>query len=112
MTGDEQSVPEQDARQSVDIPQAPTTVHYQMVNTPEQLADCLKQVRQAEVVAFDTETNSLDPMHAKLVGMSFSVEVGQGWYIPLAHSGNLLDEQLDKQATLAEFASWFSEPNA
>ena len=112
VTGDEQSVPEQDARQSVDIPQAPTTVHYQMVNTAEQLADCLKQVRQAEVVAFDTETNSLDPMHAKLVGMSFSVEVGQGWYIPLAHSGNLLDEQLDKQATLAEFASWFSEPNA
>lgn len=112
VTGDAESVPEQDARLSEALPQAPTEVHYQMVNTPEQLADCLAQIRQADLVAFDTETNSLDPMHAKLVGMSFSIKVGQAWYIPLAHSGGLLDEQLDKKQTLAELSTWLSDPKA
>lgn len=112
ITGDAESVPEQDARQSEQLPQVPSNVEYQMVNSTEQLAECIKQIRQAEFVAFDTETNSLDPMRAKLVGMSFSVKVGQGWYIPLAHSGNLLDEQLDKQDTLAQLKSWLSDPQA
>lgn len=112
VTGDTQSVPEQDARQNQRTPAAPTEVSYQMVNTPEQLAACLAQVQAAELVAFDTETNSLDPMRAKLVGLSLSVAVGQAWYIPLAHQGNLLDVQLDKQKTLAQFASWLADPKS
>ena len=39
----------------------------------------------AAIVSFDTETNSLDPMTAQLVGVSFSVEPGKAAYVPLAH---------------------------
>lgn len=44
-------------------------------------------------IAFDTETTSLDPMQADIVGASFSVEPGRACYVPLAHvsgDGDLL----------------------
>jgi DNA polymerase-1 len=45
----------------------------------------LAALNAAELVCFDTETDSLDPMQANLVGLSFAVEPGAAWYIPLAH---------------------------
>lgn len=105
VTGDSKAVPTQDARVDESLPDAPTSVHYEMVNTPEQLQACLQAIESADLVAFDTEANSLDSMQAKLVGMSFSINVGQAWYIPLAHTG-LLDEQLDKSQVLATFKPW------
>jgi DNA polymerase-1 len=45
----------------------------------------LATLNAAELVCFDTETDSLDPMQANLVGLSFAVEPGAAWYIPLAH---------------------------
>ncbi len=40
----------------------------------------------AELVCFDTETDSLESNAAGLIGLAFSVEPGQGWYLPLAHN--------------------------
>jgi len=45
----------------------------------------LASLNTAELICFDTETDSLDPMQANLVGLSFAVEPGFAWYIPLAH---------------------------
>jgi DNA polymerase-1 len=43
------------------------------------------EIERAELVCFDTETTSLDPMQAKIVGLSFAIEPGVACYIPLAH---------------------------
>src|SRR2546426_8163274 len=40
---------------------------------------------RAPLVALDTETSSLDPMRAELVGMSLAVAPGRSWYLPFAH---------------------------
>jgi DNA polymerase-1 len=45
----------------------------------------LQALQAAELVCFDTETDSLDAMQANLVGMSFSVQEESAWYIPLQH---------------------------
>ena len=45
----------------------------------------LVEVRRAPLVAIDTETTSLDPMRAELVGLSLAVEPGRSWYLPFAH---------------------------
>ncbi|NOL49880.1 DNA polymerase I [Pelistega europaea] len=105
VSGDANAIPTQDARIEENLPEVPTTVQYEMVNTDEQLQACLKAIQAAEAVAFDTETNSLDSMQAKLVGISLSIKVGQAWYIPLAHTG-LMDQQLDKKQVLTLFRSW------
>lgn len=111
VSGDTEAVPTQDSRVDDALPAIPTDIDYQMVNTPAQLQHMLEAIQSAELVAFDTETNSIDPMQAKLVGMSFSVKVGQAWYVPLAHMG-LLDEQLDKAQTLTLLKPWLEDTTA
>jgi DNA polymerase-1 len=58
---------------------------YECVLTPAQLDTWLARLQGAPLIAFDTETDSLDPMQARLVGLSFSVEAGSACYIPLGH---------------------------
>ncbi|MFA5670010.1 MAG: DNA polymerase I [Balneolaceae bacterium] len=65
---------------------------YKLVNTKEGVADLVKKLSPSNVLCFDTETNSPDPVSAKLVGISFSIESGTGFYIPIYVEGGL-DEQ-------------------
>lgn len=58
---------------------------YETIATTEQLQDWMTRLRAAGQFAFDTETDSLDPMQARLVGLSFSHTPGQAAYLPLAH---------------------------
>ena len=55
------------------------------VTTKAALKTLVEALEQAELMAFDTETTSLEPLDSKLVGMSFACEPGRAWYLPLAH---------------------------
>jgi DNA polymerase-1 len=69
---------------------------YETIRTLPDLERWIAAAHDKGRVAFDTETNSLDPMQADLVGLSLSVEPGTGAYLPLQHrSGEgLFDEGL------------------
>ncbi|NLU94160.1 DNA polymerase I [Chitinophaga sp. Ak27] len=56
---------------------------YYLADTPEKRADLLQQLLQQKEVAFDTETTGTDANEVDIVGMSFSVKKGEGWYIPM-----------------------------
>jgi DNA polymerase-1 len=73
---------------------------YRLVLSESGMDDMLTALQKAELVAFDTETTSLDPMRADLVGLSFAVEAEQGWYIPVGHRYLGVPEQLDCQMVL------------
>ena len=60
----------------------------------------LKRLEASEVFSFDLETDSLDYMRARIVGVSFCVDAGQAAYLPLAHSGPDQPEQLDRDQVL------------
>jgi DNA polymerase I len=45
----------------------------------------LSRLAAAKLICLDTETDALDAMRSRLVGVSFAVETGHGWYVPLAH---------------------------
>ena len=62
-----------------------STRDYASISEEGVLELWLKRLEQASLAAFDTETTSLDPLGAKLVGISFSVEPGRAAYVPLAH---------------------------
>ncbi len=66
----------------------------------------LAKISAAELTAFDTETTSLDPMAAKLVGMSFSVKPGEAAYLPLAHRGTDVAAQLPLAEVLDKLRPW------
>ncbi len=56
------------------------------VSTKKQLQALVSALQSADLIAFDTETTSLEALDAKLVGFSFAIEVGKAWYVPLAHA--------------------------
>lgn len=58
---------------------------YETVVEPAQLQALLAKLQAADEFAFDCETDSLDPMRARLVGLSFAVEPGRAWYLPVGH---------------------------
>jgi DNA polymerase-1 len=60
-----------------------TTPHqYVLVQTPEALQNLAELLSQQTEFCFDTETSSLDYFSLTLVGLSFSIEAGKGWYVP------------------------------
>ena len=61
-----------------------TPHEYHLADTVEKIQDLLAQILTFRKIAFDTETTSTDALQAKLVGMSFSVEGGKAWYVPVS----------------------------
>ncbi|MFW5843973.1 MAG: DNA polymerase, partial [Spirochaetota bacterium] len=75
---------------------------YHLLDTPGALAAAVAEARKAGLVAFDVETDSLDPITASLVGFSFSFKGGEGYYAPLrGPAGAVLPEEAVRDA-LAE----------
>ena len=83
---------------------------YEMVTTVEQLDAWLQRIDQASLTSIDTETTSLEPMTAQLVGISLAVEAGQGCYIPLAHRYAGVPEQLPRELVLEKMRAWLEDP--
>jgi DNA polymerase-1 len=75
---------------------------YETIFSPAQLEIWLEKLSKAGLICFDTETTSLDPLTAKIVGMSFSVEAGSAAYLPLKHDYFDAPEQLNFAEALAK----------
>ena len=73
---------------------------YETVLTREQLDAWIVRLQTAELISFDCETDSLDPMRANLVGLSFAVEPGHAAYVPLAHDYPGAPAQLAREDVL------------
>jgi len=67
-------------------------------------------IEQAELTAFDTETTALDAMTAQLVGLSFAIAPGQAAYLPVAHRGPGVVDQLPRDEVLARLRPWLENP--
>ncbi|MGH7185909.1 MAG: DNA polymerase, partial [Pseudomonadota bacterium] len=74
------------AAKSAPKPAKPTGAGgYELVQTAAALDGWIERALAAGAVAFDTETTSLDPMKARLVGFSLSIEPGAACYVPVGH---------------------------
>jgi len=60
--------------------------NYHLVNTLEKATELAKEIEKHTVIAIDTETNSLDCITAKMVGISISFKEGEAYYIPTAYA--------------------------
>jgi len=83
---------------------------YELITTREQFDHWLEQLRHAELIAFDTETTSIDAMRADIVGISFAVEPGKACYIPLGHDYPGAPAQLDRDTILGALKPLFEDP--
>lgn len=83
---------------------------YKTVLTEAGFSEMMQQLEKAELVAFDTETTSLDYMQADLVGLSVAVAAGQAWYVPVAHDYIGAPEQLSREWVLQQLKPWLESP--
>lgn len=73
------------------------TSRFHLVQQPEQLVALEERLEGVRLLSVDTETDSLDPLVAHLVGVSLGTEEGEAWYLPCGHrdeQGALIPGQL------------------
>jgi DNA polymerase-1 len=75
-----------------------SSIKVKLVDSIPLLQDLCNSLEKTSMIAFDTETTSTDPMRAELVGISLSIQEGEGYYIPTGHklesSGNINTKQV------------------
>lgn len=95
----------------LDAPAEPAVeTRYETVLEQARFDAWLKKLEAAPLIAFDTETTSLDAQQAQVVGVSFAVEAGEAAYVPLAHSYMGVPAQLDRDAVLQALRPLLEDP--
>lgn len=83
------------------------TAKYRAIRTVAELANLVDQLGSLEAFAVDTETTSLNPIDAQLVGISLSWKAGEAYYIPVGHQTG---EQLSLESVIRELGPIFGDP--
>mgnify|MGYP001171620149 CR=1 FL=1 len=96
-----------DINQSGCIENIDTT--YQTILSKRQLEDFIMYINEADLVSIDTETTGLDPMRAKLVGISFSMKPNHAAYVPLAHCYTSAPVQMEIDYVLNRLKAWLED---
>jgi DNA polymerase-1 len=104
----------QDERGSAPPTTPPTELahDYQTLFTLEALDAWIARLRASPLVALDTETDSLDAMQARIVGISFAVEPGRAAYVPTGHNYGGAPDQLPLELVLARLKPWLEDASA
>lgn len=84
---------------------------YETVLTEAQLDAWIDTINAAELTAVDTETTSLIPLQAQLVGISLCCVPGHAAYIPVAHNYQDMPAQLARELVLAKLKPWLEDAN-
>ncbi|MCX5751351.1 MAG: DNA polymerase I [Candidatus Saganbacteria bacterium] len=74
------------------------------VNTTEGLGSLIKELEKCDAFAFDTETSSINPFEAVLIGISIAYRPNQGYYIPLKHKEGM---QISEKEVLEKLKPFF-----
>jgi DNA polymerase I len=83
---------------------------YRQILSQEALEAWLAKLGAAPLICFDTLTDSLDYMQARIVGLSLAVTPGEAAYVPLAHDYAGVPHQLDRAKVLAAFKPLLEDP--
>ena len=84
---------------------------YETVTDGRAFDKWLARLEKAERFAFDTETDGLDYMTARIVGVSFAVEAGKAAYVPVAHVYPGAPDQLDRDEVLGRLRPLLEDPD-
>ena len=95
-----------DAAAGAPAARRPSTLVVDTVLTWADFERWLARLEAADLVAFDTETTSLDEMRAEIVGLSFCITAGEAAYIPLSHNYPGAAAQLPREEVLARLQPW------
>jgi DNA polymerase-1 len=90
-------------------PTAPAPRTYETILDEQALQNWLQEIASAELVSVDTETTSLDPFAARLVGISLALAPHRAAYIPLNHRYAGAPDQLPEALVLERLKPWLED---
>jgi DNA polymerase I len=90
-------------------PAADWKAHYELVDNPKAFKSFLAKLKKQKRFCFDLETTGLDPIASELVGLAFSWQAGEGWYLPVR--GPEKDHKLDPEAVLNALRPILEDPH-
>ncbi|WP_429236929.1 DNA polymerase I [Aeromonas salmonicida] len=110
-SGDEEGAgQEEEAGDGAVAPAAAIETDYRCILDEAEFDGWLEQLKVAPLFAFDTETTSLDYMEARIVGVSFAVEVGKAAYVPFGHDYLGAPVQLTEAVVLGKLKPLLEDP--
>jgi len=81
------------------------------VTTIDEFTNLVERLSQCKVFAFDTETTGFNMRYEHLVGLSFSLQANEAFYIPVSHNYPGVPEQLDRDFVLEQLTPVFENPD-
>ena len=81
---------------------------YYLITNLDEIDSWIKEAEEVGEVAVDTETSSLDPHQADLIGISLSSKIGKACYIPVGHKSK---KNIDKDQTLKKLKPLLEDPS-
>src|SRR3990167_5566942 len=84
--------------------------NYEIITTEPALQAWIEKLSTSKLFAVDTETTSLDPIVAKLVGVSFAIDAGTAAYIPFGHEYENAPQQLPSSYVLQQLGPLLEDP--
>ncbi len=97
-------------RRDEDAAPPPVARRYETVLDAATFERWMAEVERTDLVSIDTETSSVDPLEAKVVGVALAIEPGRACYVPLAHRYPGAPDQLAPDAVFARLAPWLADP--
>ena len=82
--------------------------NYHLITSPDQIDEWIKEAEEVGEVAVDTETSSLDPHQADLIGVSLSSKIGKACYIPIGHKSS---KCIDKNIVIKKLKPLLEDPS-
>tara|TARA_B100001057_G_scaffold368632_1_gene372158 strand:+ start:613 stop:3387 length:2775 start_codon:yes stop_codon:yes gene_type:complete len=82
--------------------------NYFLISNPNEIDNWISEAEETGEVAVDTETSSLDPHQAKLIGVSLSHKIGKACYIPIGHNS---DKCINKDLVLKKLKPLLEDPS-
>ncbi len=82
--------------------------NYHLISNPDEIDEWVKEAEELGEVAVDTETNSLDPHQAELVGISLSPKIGKACYIPIGHKSS---KCIEKDIVIKKLKKLLEDPS-
>ncbi len=82
--------------------------NYYLISNPDEIDKWVQEAEELGEVAVDTETNSLDPHLAELVGISLSSKIGKACYIPIGHKSS---KCIKKEVVIKKLKKLLEDPS-
>jgi DNA polymerase-1 len=91
-------------------PEQDLATSYGLIQDESALRQLVQRIKKEGFVSLDTETDNVDPVQARLVGMSFSIKQGEAFYLPLRHDYPQAPAQVPVEKALAVLREILADP--